>query len=81
MASPLFAGIDEVRVFRLASPVQMYSLKNLVVLDALEEVKVGVGYEIDGKRMDSFPGVSSELRSIKPILLLLISLTELNPRL
>ena len=33
VASPLFASVDEFRVFRLVKPVQMYSLKNLVVLE------------------------------------------------
>jgi adenylosuccinate synthase len=43
------------------------ALTKLDVLDALDEVKVCVGYEIDGKRIDTFPAVSSDLRKIKPI--------------
>ena len=43
------------------------ALTKLDVLDALEEIKVCVGYEIDGKRVDTFPAVSSELSRIKPI--------------
>ncbi len=43
------------------------ALTKLDVLDALEEVKVCVGYEIDGERVDTFPAVSRELRAIKPI--------------
>jgi adenylosuccinate synthase len=43
------------------------ALTKLDVLDALDEVKVCVGYEIDGIRVDTFPAVSSELRSIKPV--------------
>jgi adenylosuccinate synthase len=43
------------------------ALTKLDVLDALDEIKVCVGYEIDGKRVDTFPAVSSELRQIKPI--------------
>jgi adenylosuccinate synthase len=34
------------------------ALTKLDVLDALEEIKVCVGYEIDGKRIDTFPAVS-----------------------
>ena len=37
------------------------------MLDALEEIKVCVGYEIDGKRVDTFPAVASELLKIKPV--------------
>ncbi|MGI8884321.1 MAG: adenylosuccinate synthase [Pyrinomonadaceae bacterium] len=43
------------------------ALTKLDVLDALEEVKVCVGYEIDGVRIDTFPAVSQDLQRIKPI--------------
>lgn len=43
------------------------ALTKLDVLDALDEIKVCIGYEIDGKRVDTFPAVSHDLRSIKPI--------------
>jgi adenylosuccinate synthase len=43
------------------------ALTKLDVLDALEEIKVCIGYEIDGNRVDTFPAVSSELLKIKPI--------------
>ncbi len=43
------------------------ALTKLDVLDALEEIKVCVGYEIDGKRIDTFPAVSADLNKIKPI--------------
>ncbi len=43
------------------------ALTKLDVLDALEEIKVCVGYEIDGKHIDTFPAVSLELAKIKPI--------------
>ena len=42
-------------------------LNKLDVLDALDELKVCVGYEIDGKRVDTFPAVSHDLRQIKPV--------------
>src|SRR5204862_4389555 len=43
------------------------ALTKLDVLDALDEIKVCVGYEIDGRRVDTFPAVSSDLRQIKPV--------------
>jgi adenylosuccinate synthase len=43
------------------------ALTKLDVLDALDEIKVCIGYEIDGKRIDTFPAVSQELAKIKPI--------------
>lgn len=43
------------------------ALTKLDVLDALDEIKVCVGYEIDGKRIDTFPAVSLDLAKIKPI--------------
>ena len=43
------------------------ALTKLDVLDALEEIKVCIGYEINGKRVDTFPAVSNDLRMIKPI--------------
>jgi len=43
------------------------ALTKLDVLDALERIKVCVGYEIDGKRVETFPAVSQDLQKIKPI--------------
>ncbi len=43
------------------------ALTKLDVLDALEEIKVCVGYEINGKRVDTFPAVSSDLAKISAI--------------
>ncbi|MBX3283653.1 MAG: adenylosuccinate synthase [Acidobacteria bacterium] len=43
------------------------ALTKLDVLDALDEIKVCTGYEIDGERIDTFPAVSHDLRNIKPI--------------
>ena len=43
------------------------ALTKLDVLDALDEIKVCVGYEIDGERVDTFPAVSIDLAKIKPI--------------
>jgi adenylosuccinate synthase len=43
------------------------ALTKLDVLDTLDEIRVCVGYEINGTRVDTFPAVSNELRLIKPI--------------
>src|SRR5881396_103602 len=43
------------------------ALTKLDVLDALEEIKVCVGYNLDGKKCDSFPSVSQDLRRIEPV--------------
>jgi len=43
------------------------ALTKLDVLDALGEIKVCVGYEIDGERVETFPAVSQDLEKIKPI--------------
>jgi adenylosuccinate synthase len=39
----------------------------LDVLDALKEIKVCVGYEVEGKRVETFPAVSHDLSIIKPV--------------
>lgn len=43
------------------------ALTKLDVLDELDEIKVCVGYEIGGHRIDTFPAVSHDLRQIKPV--------------
>ncbi|MBA3693222.1 MAG: adenylosuccinate synthase [Acidobacteria bacterium] len=43
------------------------ALTKLDVLDTLDKIKVCVGYEIDGERVETFPAVSQELDKIKPI--------------
>src|SRR4051794_19967014 len=43
------------------------ALTKLDVLDALAEIKVCVGYEVDGRRIETFPAVSHDLSIIKPI--------------
>jgi adenylosuccinate synthase len=43
------------------------ALTKLDVLDALDEIKVCVGYEIGGQRIETFPAVSHDLRQIKPV--------------
>jgi len=43
------------------------ALTKLDVLDALDEIKVCVGYQVEGRRINTFPAVSHDLRTIKPI--------------
>lgn len=43
------------------------ALTKLDVLDALDEIKVCVGYEMDGQRVDTFPAVSSDLSELQPV--------------
>jgi adenylosuccinate synthase len=43
------------------------ALTKLDVLDALDEIKVCTAYEVDGRRVDTFPAVAQDLRQIKPI--------------
>ena len=43
------------------------ALTKLDVLDALDEIKVCVGYRLDEKTIDYFPAVASELRRIEPV--------------
>ncbi len=43
------------------------ALTKLDVLDALDEIKVCVGYEIDGEKIETFPAVSQDLQRIKPV--------------
>jgi adenylosuccinate synthase len=43
------------------------ALTKLDVLDALDEIKVCTGYEIDGEIIETFPAVSQDLQRIKPI--------------
>ena len=55
---------------RYAAEINGFSsvaLTKLDVLDALEEIKVCVGYTLNGKKCDSLPSVSHELRHVEPI--------------
>jgi adenylosuccinate synthase len=55
---------------RYAAEINGFSsvaLTKLDVLDALDEIKVCVGYKLDGKELDSLPSVSQELRGVEPI--------------
>ncbi|HEY6806544.1 MAG TPA: adenylosuccinate synthase [Pyrinomonadaceae bacterium] len=43
------------------------ALTKLDVLDTLDEIKVCVGYKLDGKKCDSLPAVSQDLRKVEPV--------------
>src|SRR6058998_1402862 len=43
------------------------ALTKLDVLDALAEIKVCVGYNLDGRRCESLPAVSQDLRRVEPV--------------
>ena len=43
------------------------ALTKLDVLDALDEIKVCVGYNLNGKKCESLPAVSQDLRRVEPI--------------
>jgi adenylosuccinate synthase len=55
---------------RYAAEINGFSsvaLTKLDVLDTLDEIKVCVGYKLDGRELDSLPAVAQELRRIEPI--------------
>ncbi len=43
------------------------ALTKLDVLDALDEIKVCIGYNLNGKKCESLPAVSQDLRRVEPI--------------
>ena len=49
------------------SGIQGIALTKLDVLDGLDEIKVGVGYELDGKRIDIFPSNEEAQARVQPI--------------
>jgi adenylosuccinate synthase len=55
---------------RYAAEINGFSsvaLTKLDVLDALDEIKVCVGYNLNGKKCDSLPSVSQDLRRVEPV--------------
>jgi adenylosuccinate synthase len=42
-------------------------ITKLDVLDAFDEIRVCVGYELDGELLDRFPSTAKELSRVKPI--------------
>jgi adenylosuccinate synthase len=49
------------------SGIHGIALTKLDVLDGLEEIKVGVGYMLDGKRLDRFPAAEEAQKRVEPI--------------
>lgn len=43
------------------------AMTKLDVLDTFDEIKVCVAYEVDGKRLTSFPATNAELSAVRPI--------------
>src|SRR5436853_5245248 len=55
---------------RYAAEINGFSsvaLTKLDVLDALDKIKVCVGYKLDGRELETFPAVAAELRRIEPV--------------
>ena len=55
---------------RYAAEINGFSsvaLTKLDVLDALDEIKVCVGYKLDGKELESLPSVSQDMRRVEPV--------------
>ena len=49
------------------SGIHGIALTKLDVLDGLKEIKVGVGYLLDGKRLERFPAAEEAQRRVEPI--------------
>ena len=49
------------------SGIQGLALTKLDVLDGLDEIKVSVGYKLDGKRIDLFPAAEDQQARVEPI--------------
>ncbi|HLF22272.1 MAG TPA: adenylosuccinate synthase [Aestuariivirga sp.] len=49
------------------SGIHGIALTKLDVLDGLDEIKVGVGYMLDGRRIDRFPAAEEAQRRVQPI--------------
>ncbi|MBA3711101.1 MAG: adenylosuccinate synthase [Pyrinomonadaceae bacterium] len=43
------------------------ALTKLDVLDALDEIKVCIGYNLDGRSLEYFPAVAQDLRRVEPV--------------
>ena len=55
---------------RYAAEINGFSsvaLTKLDVLDALDEIKVCVGYKLDGQELESLPSVSQDMRRVEPV--------------
>ena len=49
------------------SGIHGIALTKLDVLDGLDEIKVGVGYELDGRKLDHFPAAEEAQKRVVPV--------------
>ena len=73
---------------RYAAEINGFSsvaLTKLDVLDALDEIKVCVGYKLEGRELESLPSVSQDMRRVEPVYARLpgwksstVGITEMN---
>jgi adenylosuccinate synthase len=49
------------------SGIQGIALTKLDILDGIQEIKVGVGYMLDGKRIDMFPAAEEAQKRVEPV--------------
>ena len=47
--------------------VDSLAVTKIDVLDGLKEIKIGIGYELDGRRIDHLPSASSEQARVRPV--------------
>lgn len=52
---------------RMINGIERVAITKLDVLSNMDEIKVCIGYEIDGKRLETFPTTTSQLEKIVPI--------------
>jgi adenylosuccinate synthase len=52
---------------RMINGIERVAITKLDVLSNLDEIKVCIGYELDGKRLKSFPTTETQLNRITPI--------------
>jgi adenylosuccinate synthase len=56
-----------VRQMVVTSGINGIALTKLDVLDGMKEIKIGVGYELDGKKIDYLPASMGAQKRVKPI--------------
>ncbi len=52
---------------RMINGIERVAITKLDVLSNFDEIKVCIGYELDGKRLKSFPSTNSQLEKVVPI--------------
>ncbi len=51
----------------ITAGIDSLAITKIDVLDGLDEIKIGIGYELDGKRIEHFPSSSDQQARVKPI--------------